>query len=186
MEDKQIVDLYFERSEDALTETQKKYGRYVNHIAYNILTSTEDAKECVNSAYYRVWNAIPPAKPANLGTYLGKIVRNVALDMYDKYSAKKRGAGQMELVLEELKECISLSKPVEKIVDEIILKEVLNRFLGELSKQARVVFVKRYWYLSSVKEIARECGMSESNVKMTLLRTREKLKKYLDNEEITL
>lgn len=184
MEDKQIVKLYFERSEDALTETEKKYGRYANYIAYNILNNSEDAKECVNSAYYNVWNSVPPKKPENFGTYIGKIVRNVALDMYDKLSAKKRGEGQVALALDELNECISSTAKVENVVDEIVLKDALNKFLEKLPKETRTVFVRRYWYLSSIKEIAKEYGMTESKVKMMLLRTREKLKEHLVNADI--
>lgn len=180
VEDKQIVDLYFERSEDALTQTQKKYHRYAGSIAYNILNNMEDVGECLNSSYYKVWNSIPPKRPENLATYLGKIVRNTALDMYEKISAKKRG-GNVGLALEELAECIATSENVENVVDELVLKEELNRFLEGLPKDVRKVFVKRYWYLCSVKEIAKEYGMSESKVKMTLLRTREKLKIQLQN-----
>ncbi len=182
MEDKQIIKLYHERSEDALTETQKKYGRYANYIAYNILNNSEDTKECVNTVYYNVWNSIPPKNPENLGTYLGKIVRNVALDMYDKFSAKKRGAGQVALALEELNECVASVERVEKVVDEMALKEALNRFLEELPKETRIIFVRRYWYLSSIKEIAKEYKMTESKIKMTLLRTRERLKEFLREE----
>ncbi len=185
MEDNQIVNMYFERSEDAISVTQKKYNRYANYIAYNILNNREDSEECVNYAYLKVWDSIPPHRPENLATYLGKIVRNLALDMYDKYKAKKRGTGQVALALEELKECVSSSERVENIVDEITLKEALNKFVKELPKETRIIFVRRYWYLSSIKEIAKEYELSESKVKMTLMRTREKLKMYLEQEGIS-
>ncbi|MBP3338039.1 MAG: sigma-70 family RNA polymerase sigma factor [Lachnospiraceae bacterium] len=184
MEDKQIVDLFYERSEEALTHMQNKYKRYAGSIAYNILNNVEDAKECVNSAYYKVWNSIPPHKPENLATYLGKIVRNTALDMFEKFNAKKRGGSSVELALEELSDCIPSVEKVEGLVDDIVLKDILNQFLSELPVDNRKVFVKRYWYLCSIKDIAKQCGLSESKVKMTLLRTREKLKTTLQNGEI--
>lgn len=184
MEDKQIVNLYFERSEAALTETQKKYGRYVGRIAYNILNNKEDTEECVNNTYLKAWEAIPTHKPENLATYLGKIARNLALDMYEKSKAKKRGAGQVTLALDELKECVPFAQCVENVVDEIVFKEKLNAFLETLSVETRVIFVRRYWHLCSIKEISKEYKLSESKVKMTLHRTREKLKTYLEQEGI--
>ncbi len=184
MEDKQIVELYFERSENALNETKTKYGRYVRKIAYNILENIEDTMECENSTYLKAWESIPPHRPENLATYLGKIARNLALDIYEKYSAKKRGGKQVAFALDELSNCITSRHCVEDAVDEMVLRDVLNRFLEELSKEARVIFVKRYWYLMSVKDIAKEYKMSESKVKMQLLRTREKLKNRLEEENI--
>ena len=125
MEDKQIVNLFFERSEDALTQTKSKYGRYIRKIVYNILNNREDTEECENTTYLRAWESIPPHRPENLATYLGKIARNLALDVYDRLSAKKRGSGQVVAVLDELAECVGVTGNVEKYADEITLKELL-------------------------------------------------------------
>lgn len=159
MEDKQIVDLYFARAEAAISETQKKYGRYCHYIAYNILYSDQDAEECVNDTYIKAWNAMPPHRPTQLSAFLGKITRNTALDRYAYMKAQKRSG-------------------------EVALKEAVNGFLRSLPAQTRVVFVRRYWYMSPVKEIARDYGMTVSNVKVTLLRTRNKFREYLEKEGI--
>lgn len=186
MDDKAIVNLYWERKPDAISETQKKYGRYCNTIAYNILNSREDAEECVNDTYIRTWNAIPPHKPDRLSTFLGKITRNLALDRYDYANAQKRG-GTIPLALEELGECVSdPATGNDAIFDELALKTALNGFLATLPPQTRNLFVRRYWYLSSIKEIAKDFGFSQSKVKVTLLRTRNSLKAYLEKEGIVL
>ena len=186
MDDRKIVALYWERSEEAISETSKKYGKYCSYIAYNILHNYEDSEECVNDTYMRAWDAMPPQRPERLSTFLGKITRNLSLNRYEKYSAKKRGAGQTALVLEELKECIPSPEHVEQAVDDMMLEETLNRFLAALPSETRKFFVRRYWYLSPVKEIASDYAVSESRVKMSLMRTRNKLKKVLEKEGISL
>jgi RNA polymerase sigma-70 factor (ECF subfamily) len=186
MEDRQIIALYNERSEAALSETAKKYGRYCRTVAYNILFNEEDSEECVNDTWLRAWEAIPPQCPERLSAFLGKITRNLALNRYKHNTREKRGGGQTMLVLEELAECVPGADSTEQVVEEALLVEVLNGFLAELSAEKRKLFLRRYWYLSSVKDIAADFGLSESNVKMTLLRLRSKLKQTLEKEGIIL
>ena len=185
MDDQKIVDLYWERSEDAIKETQKKYGKYCYHIAYTILYSNEDAEECVNDTYLRAWGAIPPAKPNRLSTFLGKITRNLALDRLEKNQAQKRG-GAIEIALDELSECIPDADSTRDPVDEIVLGDAINAFLGGLPPKTRQIFVRRYWYMSSIKSIARDVGMSESAVKVALMRLREAFRLHLEKEGIEL
>ena len=186
MEDNRIIELYMERSERAIEETAKKYGRYCHYIAFGILEDDEDAKECVNDTYLRTWNAIPPARPNLLRTFLGKIVRNLSLNRYEKMTAEKRGGGQVPLVLSELEECIPAGNDTEQIVTDLVLKNVLNEFLKDLPQEIRKLFVRRYFYLSPVKEIAADFQMSENQVTVRLFRTREKLRVLLEKEGITL
>ncbi len=183
MEDREIVDLYFERSESAIIETENKYGKYCRYIAYNILRSESDAEECVNDAYLKVWDSVPPKRPERLSAYVGKITRNVALDRYEKNRAQKRGGGEVALSFEELRECIPSD---EKCGESLILKDALNRFLVSLSSEKRKIFVRRYWYFSSVKDISAEYHISQSKVKMTLLRLRNELKEFLQQEDISI
>ena len=184
MDDKQIVDLFFERNEKAIEEVQKKYSRYCNYIASNILMSQQDSDECVNDTYLRAWNSIPPSKPDNLKAFIGTITRNLALDRLDRENAKKRRGGT-ELVYDEIAECIPDTGTAEP-TDELAVKIALNKFLGSLKQQKRIIFLQRYWYLSSVKDIAENNSLSESNVKITLLRLRAKLKKFLEKEGVNI
>lgn len=184
MEDSHIIDLYLGRSEHAIAETAGKYGRYCHYIAYHILHNTEDSEECVNDTYLKAWGAIPPRRPNKLSAFLGKITRNLSLDKYKRYTAAKRGFGQVSLALEELEECLPASDQVGQAVDDTVLTELLNRFLAGLSPEARKLFLRRYWYLGSVKEIASDCAISESKVKMSLLRSRNELKYMLEKEGI--
>ncbi len=186
MDDRQIIALFNERSEAALSETAKKYGRYCRTVAYSILRNEEDSEECVNDTWLRAWESIPPQCPERLAAFLGKITRNLALNLYKHKNREKRGGGQTLLVLEELAECVPGTDSTEEAVEEALLTAVLNRFLEELPAEKRKVFLRRYWYLSSVKEIAEDFGLSESNVKMTLLRMRSKLKQTLEKEGIIL
>lgn len=179
MDDKQILDLYWERSEAAISETSKKYGKYCRYIAFNILHNDEDSEECVNDTYLRAWNSIPPNRPSVLKTFLGKITRNLSLDRYELLNAKKRNGGQMSLIFDEIQECIPSLDSTENIVEEIALTDILNRFLSSLSLEQRKIFMRRYWYLSPIKEIATEYGMSESKIKMSLFRSRNELKKIV-------
>ncbi|MBO5305463.1 MAG: sigma-70 family RNA polymerase sigma factor [Clostridia bacterium] len=180
MEDRQIVDLYWARSEDAITETEKKYGRYCHYIAYQILVSDEDAKEVVNDTYLKTWNTVPPEYPNPLKSYVGMISRQLALDAYKKQHAQKRG-GQVPLALDELSECISELADTD-IGDSVALSDALNRFLLALPKQTRNIFVRRYFYMSSIAEIANDFSMKENGVAMLLLRTRKKLGQFLKKE----
>ena len=185
MEDKDIVALYFARSEEAITETEKKYGRYCRFIASNILASSEDAEECVNDAYMRAWMAIPPSHPILLSSFLGKITRNLALNRLGQYSAQKRGGGQVEILLSELDDCIPAKSGVEQTVDGMMLSEAIDCFLEGLPELKRRVFVQRYWYLMPISEIARDNAVSENRVKLMLYRIRIALRSYLEKEGIT-
>ena len=183
MEDAQIIELYFARKESAITETDIKYGRYCMTVANNILHSEEDSEECRNDTYMKTWSVIPPKKPDNLRAFVGRIARNLALDMYEKLHRKKRDINSTEAILDELAECIpDPNSDVEKISEDSELREAINGFLGTLSEDNRKIFVRRYWYAASVDEIVRDYGFGKSKVKMSLLRTREKLKEYLESE----
>lgn len=185
MDDKEIVKLYWDRSEDAIFETQKKYGKYCHYIAYNILYSPQDAEECVNDTYQKAWETIPPQKPEKLSAYLGKITKNIAINRSIHDRAAKR-TPEMKVILDEAEEFIADPFSTGDIGEGLHLQDTINRFLDSLTKEVRIVFVRRYWYMSSVKDIARDYGMSESNVKITLMRTRTKFKKYLEREGITV
>lgn len=178
MEDSRIIDLYFERSEEAITRTAEKYGRLCRSIAMRIVGSYEDAQECENDTYVAAWNAIPPTRPNILSAFLSRISRNIALNRYEYNRAGKRN-GQFDLVLDELEECLASSCSVE---DTYIAGEVagmINAFLEKMKMETRVMFVRRYYYADSVKEIAERLAISESKVKTTLFRVRQELRDYL-------
>ena len=183
MEDKKIVELYWERKEEAISETAKKYGRYCYGISYGILHSEEDAEECVNDTYARAWEAMPPQRPQRLPSFLGRITRNISLDRYDRSKAQKRASG-VALIYDELEELISDGS--ESGLDSFVLRDAINSFLAKLPKRSRIIFVRRYWYLSPISEIAEDMGLSESNVKAILFRARAKLKAYLEKEGISV
>ena len=183
MEDSKIIELYWQRDEQALAQTQEKYGRYCHAIAYNILYSESDSEECVNDTYLNAWNSMPPKRPDSLSAYLGRIVRNIALDRYDRQRAQKR-CGITELALDELGECISDTEAPPS--DDEALKKAINSFLASLPRRTRIAFMQRYWYACSISDIAVNLEMSESNVKVTLLRARERFKKHLDKEGIVI
>ena len=184
MEDKEIIRLFWKRSEEAIRETAYKYGKYCHYIAYNILFNEEDSEECVNDTYYNAWENIPPQKPDKLSSYLGKITRNLVLNKWNYYHAKKRGNGEIPIVLEELRECVSVADIVEQRLDEIYLVNKLNQFLESLPRQKRIIFMRRYWYMNSIKEICTDFHMSESKVKMLLMRVRNDLRLFLEKEGI--
>jgi len=186
MDDKKILDLYWMRSEAAISETANKYGRYCHSIAFNILRNHEDSQECVNDVYLKAWKAMPPQRPNRLSVFLGKITRNLSLNRYKKQTAEKRGCGQVPLVLDELQECIPAADSTEQAIDDLALAEALNQFLASLPPETRKIFMRRYWYISSIQEIAEDFHMGESKVKMLLLRTRNKLKLFLEKEGILL
>lgn len=186
MEDKNIIQLFFERSETAITATATKYGKLCHTIAYNILYNEEDSEECVNDTYLKAWEVIPPQIPEKLAAFLGKITRNLAISKYRHNSSKKRGGGQMSLALEELEECIPDKNTTEQAISDKLFLEQMNAFLESLSSEKRKVFMQRYWYLRPISEIAEEFSMSESKVKMILHRTRNTLKDVLEKEGIIL
>lgn len=181
MEDKQIVELYWERSETAIAETEKKYGRYCHYIAYQILYNDEDAEQVVNDTYLKIWDTIPPQRPDLLKSYAGMISRQLALNAYEMQHTQKRG-GQVPLVLDELSECIPGSANSADMGDNIALSDALDRFIRSLPRRTRNIFVRRYFYMSTISEIAEDYSMKESNVTMHLLRTRRKLAQFLKKE----
>ena len=184
MEDSQILELYFARSETAIQETDRKYGAYCYKIAFGILADRQDSEESVSDTYLSAWNSIPPRKPARLATFLGKLTRNISIDRWRTANAKKRGGGETAVALDELTECVSGQPSVE---DTIMRKEVLaflNRFLASLSDEERSVFLCRYWYVNSLDEISEKTGYSVGKIKSMLHRTRGKLSAQLEKEEL--
>ena len=186
MTDEKIVELYWERSEEAIKETDKQYGRYFHYIAKEILQDEEDAKEIVNDTYLKAWNSIPPERPNPLKAFLGRITRQLSLNRLEQNKAQKRGGGQYLLALDGLAECIPDGSGSEDLASNIDLTDAINRFLRSLPIEQRRVFIKRYWYMSSIKEIAKDFGMRESKVKMMLLRLRKELRMFLEKEEVQL
>ena len=183
MEDDRIIGMFFERSENAISETQNKYGRYCHSIALRILGSDEDAEECVNDTYVSLWNAIPPQSPGNLKQFIGRIARNIAINRYNYNNASKR-LRTSDIILDEYSECIPDN--AESIADNAAFKEMLNDFLEALPEDTRIMFLRRYWYFRDIKEIAEGMNISPGTVKSTLFRTREKLRCYLEGFDITL
>jgi len=178
MTDEQIVALLYRRDEAALKEIDRAYGRYLHSIARNILLDAQDAEECVNDALLRAWNAIPPHRPENLATFLGKIVRNLAINRVQKQHAKKRG-GEVDTILTELEECIPGGQNPEDALMGSELTETIRAFLHTLPEDKRTVFVRRYWYAEPIRRIAAESRRSPAAVTMLLQRMRRDLMEYL-------
>lgn len=182
MDDNQIIDLYWARSENAIAETASKYGAYCHSIANNILNDPQDAEESVNDTYLAAWNTMPPKRPSLLAAFLGKITRYISLDRWKQRSRLKCGGGEVPLCLEELEDCVSGRESTE---DAVLRKELLsgiNCFLEKLPPMERKVFLCRYWYLDSVQEIAQRFGFSQSKTASMLHRIRGKLNRYLEKE----
>jgi RNA polymerase sigma-70 factor (ECF subfamily) len=184
MDDTMILELYQNRSESAITETASKYGSYCLAIATNILKNRQDAEECVNDTYYKVWEAIPPECPTVFSSFIGRITRNASLDKYKARKRKKRLGNEFSLLLSELDDCVSSSKKVENQVDEMLTAACIDNFLSGIDKESRVIFMRRYFYADSVKQVAERLVMSESKVKSNLFRTRNKLKARLESEDL--
>lgn len=179
MDDKMIIDLFFNRSENAINETDLKYGKNCLKLSFNILNNIKDAEECVNDSYLGLWNAIPPATPNPFSTYLYKIVRNISLNCYRRNSAWKRN-GEYDLSVEELTPYLSSDVSVESIIESAELKKYIEHFLTKLSLENRVIFIRRYWFFDSYQDIAERMGMSQKNVSVRLARIRKELKKFLE------
>lgn len=182
MQDEQIVELYFNRDESAITETQNKYERYLTKIAYNVLADFEDSKESVNDTYLAAWNSMPPHRPNVLSVYLGKLTRRISIDIFRKRNRDKRKASQYALSLEELGECVPALDGPEEAMDSQLLADAINKFLRSISEDARNAFIGRYYFLDPLKTVAGYCGMSEAKAKSLLFRTRCGLKEYLKKE----
>ena len=182
MEDNQIITLYFARNEQAITETNKKYGVYCHAIAHRILQSLPDAEECVNDTWLRAWNSMPPQKPNVLRQFLAKITRNLSLDRWRTTQAQKRGGGVMEIALEELGECVCGGTDPATQMEMKTLKMSVAAFLQNLSERDRNIFLRRYFYLEDTAAIARHYVLRQANVRLILSRTRQKLKDFLQKE----
>ena len=181
MTDTEIINLFFERSEQAIEELAKKHGSAVARVARNILGNTQDAEECVNDTYLGTWNAIPPHKPSPLRTFVCRIARNLATKKYHSNTADKRNS-QYDLALDELEEVLSDSDSVEKAYEAQELKEAINGFLATLSYSDRFLFMRRYWYSDPVQDIAKMAHSTNNSVAVRLYRIREKLRLYLVKE----
>lgn len=182
MEDAQIISLYESRSQQAIAETDAKYGPYCHSIAKNILKNEEDAEESVSDTWYAAWTSIPPQHPGILSAFLGKLTRNISIDRWRKMRAFKRGGGEVALALEELKECVSGKESMESSVIRRETLRSINRFLGELNATERSVFLCRYWYLDSTRQISEKSGFSETKVRSMLHRLRGRLDRHLEEE----
>ena len=183
MEDNQIINLYFDRSEQAIKETDTKYGGYCYSIAYNILTNQEDAEESVSDTYLKAWETIPPTRPTYFYAYLAKICRFICFGRLDWQNAAKRKAEMVELTA-EMELCIPDSRQ-ELEAERRELGQVINEFLGTLNQESRKIFMRRYWYADSIAEIAQRYGLGESKVKTRLFRARNDLRSFLEKEGYT-
>ena len=178
IDDEKIIEMFFERSEQGIRELDIKYGKICHNLSYNIVNSRQDAEECVNDAYLGVWNTIPPARPNPLLSYIAKIVRNLSLKSYWRKEADKR-SGLYTIALQEIESCIADPKAVEDEIEARELARIIGTFLDTLTVENRVIFMRRYWFADSYKDIAEFVGLSEKNVSVRLTRTREKMKQYL-------
>ena len=182
MDDQHIIELYWARDEEAIHHTADRYGQYCYAIAYNILSVREDSEECVNDTYLDAWNSMPPHKPSILSAFLGKITRRIAIDRWREGRAQKRGGGEMALALDELSECVASQSDVTREVETLEVAAGVQRFLSTLPDNERRIFVRRYWHMESVADLAARFGYGQSRVKSMLHRTRAKLRRYLEEE----
>jgi len=186
LDDREIIKLYLERSEEAIIQTETKYGRYCHQIANNILNNSEDSEECVNDTFLRAWGSIPPNEPQSMSAFLGKITRNLALDKLRRRSSSKRGGGEAPLVLDELLDCVSGVDEFERLHDSEEITTAINEFLGTLNYVERGVFMRRYWMMESIDSIAERFDITTSKATTMLFRLRGRLKKQLMKEGIPL
>ena len=182
MEDRDIVALYWSRDEEAIAQTQRQYGGYLYKIAWQVLASRPDSEESVNDTYWKAWGSIPPHRPGVLRTYLGRITRQLSIDRLRGRDREKRRASEYALSLSELEECVSAGDTTQEQVDLRLLAQAVEAFLAALSPEARTVFVERYYFLDPIRDIAACHEMTQSKVKSLLYRTRQGLKKYLEQE----
>ena len=181
--DEKIIEMFFERSEQGIRELDIKYGKVYHNLSYNIVNSRQDAEECVNDAYLGAWNAIPPTRPHPLLSYIVKIVRNISLKIYWRKEAAKR-SGHYKIALEEIEGYIADQKTVEDEIEARELARIIEEFLDTLTVENRVIFMRRYWFADSYKDIAEFIGLSEKNISVRLTRIREKMKQYLIEREV--
>ncbi|MBQ8498180.1 MAG: sigma-70 family RNA polymerase sigma factor [Clostridia bacterium] len=182
MYDEQIIELFFERSEQAIKELDGKYGKVFHALSFKILNNRLDSEECVNDAYLGTWNTIPPSKPNPLLAFVCKIVRNISLKRYEQNIAAKRNSFY-DIAMEELENCLS-SPSVEDKITESELTEIIESFLDSLSKENRVIFLRRYWFSDTYADIAKQIGLTEKNISVRLTRIRKELRDYLSEREV--
>ncbi len=182
MDDSSIIDLYWQRSEQAIQETDSKYGSYCFQIAYNILSNREDARESVSDTYFAAWRAMPPQRPAALAVFLGRITRNLSVSRWRRRVSAKRGGGAVPLPLEELYDCADGAQNVEGALERRELAQSINRFLSALRQDERDIFLRRYWFADPIQDIAQNFGFSQSKVTSLLHRLRGKLRRHLQQE----
>ena len=185
MNDTRIIELFFERSEQAIKELDSKYGKVFYSLAFKILNNHNDVEECVNDSYLGAWNAIPPTKPKSLLAFVCKIVRNISLKRYEQNTAIKRNS-YYDVAMEELEDCIASSMTVEEEIAEQELTKIIESFLNSLSKENRVIFLRRYWFSDTYADIAKKVGLTEKNVSVRLTRLRKELREYLLEREVLL
>ena len=186
MDDDKIIELYWNRDERAIRETQEKYGGYCYTVAYNILGERLDSEECVNDTYLEVWKTVPPKRPTILSSFLAMITRRKALDRYRYNTAKRRESNNTSISLSEIEGCISNENLISDEIDDMVLAEMISSFLQTLPEKECNVFLRRYWFFDSIEDICRRFGYGQSKVKMMLKRTRDKLAKYLEKENIEI
>ncbi len=185
LDDSKIIELFYERSEQAIIELSKKYGSICTKVAGNILKDRRDAEECVNDAYLGAWNTIPPRHPSPLLSYVCRIVRNLAINRYHANTALKRNS-IYDIALDELENCFPASTSVEEEFYANEVARIIDRFLETLNPESRIMFVRRYWYADSITDLAKLFHTSNHNISVRLSRTREKLRKYLIREGVSL
>lgn len=186
MEDEQIVALFWRRDQEAIVQSQRKYHPYLSKIACNILHDQEDSQEVVNDTYFKAWQSIPPQRPSKLSIYLGRLTRHGAIDRYRHHTSQKRQGDTYAMCLEELEECCATGQDPQQVLDGKLLAQAISRFLYTLKPQTRAMFLGRYYFLDSLKEVAQYCGVRESKAKSTLFRVRKALRAYLRQEGFDL
>ena len=185
IDDERIIDLFFKRDQQGIRELDIKYGKTCHNLSYNITNSKQDAEECVNDAYLGAWNTIPPTRPNPLLSYIVKIVRNISLKIYWRKQAAKR-SGNYKIALEEIEGCIAGPQNVEDEMEARELARIIEEFLDTLTLENRVIFMRRYWFADSYKDIAELVGLTEKNISVRLTRIREKMKQYLIEREVSV
>ena len=185
MEDTAIIQLFFQRAEQAIVEVQQKYGSFCRTVAMNLLQQKEDVEECVNDTWQAAWQRIPPENPRMLGAFLGRITRNLAISRFRKNTAQMRSEG-LTVLLSELEHCVPSGQSTEEAVDSILLGEYISKWLESLSADDRALFLRRYWFGESLRELSREVGTGEGHLAQKLYRLRLQLKKALEKEGVVV
>ena len=185
MDDNRIIELYHRRDEQAIAESESKYGPQCRRIALNILTIPEDAEECVNDTWHAAWNRMPPNWPGSLGAFLGRITRNLSISRFRANRAKKRYSA-LEVLLSELDDCVPAQTGVEQEIDRRELTGLIDRWLDSLEEDERTLFVRRYWYGDALRDLADECGCTPNRLAQRMLRLRRNLSAFLEAEGVTL